>query len=204
MPPILRFALPDGHPVALRPVVPSDRERLAAGFDELSEASRRLRFLGSISTLSPSALSYLTDVDHVDHVAWGALDLSDAEAPGFGVGRFVRLDGAPEVAEFSLTVADRAQGRGVGQTLLALLCVLAPTVGVRTLRGVVGRENDRMVAWLQRLGATALADGQDLVLDVPVHVDAGAGASAAAFVGVMDEIRRAARALDAWPNGRVD
>lgn len=203
MPPILRLDLPDGHPVALRAVVPADRDRLADGFDALSETSRRLRFLGSVSSLSPEALRYLTAVDHIDHVAWGVLDLADPERPGFGVGRFVRLGAEPHVAEFSLTVADRAQGRGVGQTLLALLCVLAPTVGVGTLRGVVGRENDRMVAWLQRLGATTVADGQDLVLDVPTAVDPAQSESAAAFAAVVERIRKAARADGAWANGEV-
>ena len=203
MPPILRFALPDGHPVALRPVVPADRDRLAEGFDELSETSRRLRFLGAVSTLSPATLRYLTDVDHVDHVAWGALDLEDPDAPGFGVGRFVRLDEEPAVAEFSVTVLDSAQGRGVGQTLLALLCVVAPTLGVETLRGVVARENDVMATWLRRLGAHATPDGTDLVFDVPVRVEAAHSESAGAFVEVMDAIRRAARTRAVWPNGRV-
>ena len=203
MPPILRLDLPDGHPVALRPVVPADRERLAEGFAELSETSRRLRFLGAVSTLSPATLHYLTDVDHVDHVAWGVLDLDDPEAPGFGVGRFVRLGDAPTVAEFSVTVLDSAQGRGVGQTLLALLCVLAPTLGVETLRGIVARENDVMATWLGRLGAPAVPDGSDLIFDVPVRPDPSRNASAAAFADVMAEVRRAARALDAWPNGRV-
>lgn len=203
MPPILRFALPDGRPVALRPVVSEDRRRLADGFQELSETSRRLRFLGAVSELSPATLHYLTDVDHVDHVAWGALDLHDPLVPGFGVGRFIRLVEAPTVAEFSVTVLDSAQGRGVGQTLLALLCVLAPTLGIDTLLGVVARENDVMVAWLRRLGAPATPDGSDLVFAIPVHVDSQESPSAEAFVGIMEEIRRAARALPAWPNGTV-
>ena len=190
-PPVLRMTLRDGRPVALRPVVPSDSARLAAGFDELSAVSRRHRFLGSVSTLSEDHLRYLTHVDGRDHVAWGALDLSDPEAPGFGVGRFVRLHGDPTVAEFSLTVLDTAQGLGVGQLLLAVLAVVAPTVEVETLRGVIGRENDRMTRWMRRLGATSTSDRQDIVMDVQLPVDPAMSESAAAFVHTTEQIRDA-------------
>lgn len=190
-PPVLRMTLRDGRPVALRPVDRADAARLRAGFHELSARSRRLRFLGSVSSLNDDQLRYLTDVDGRDHVAWGALDLSDPARPGFGVGRFIRLPDDPETAEFSLTVLDTAQGLGVGKLLLAVLAVIAPTVGVRTLRGVVGFENDRMTAWLHRLGARSASDGHDLVMDLPVPVDPEDGPSAADFVATCDQIRDA-------------
>ena len=190
-PPFLRFELDDGAPVALRPIVPSDRVRLLAAFGQLSEASRRFRFLGSVPSLSDAQLRYLTDTDGVDHVAWGALDLADLDAPGFGVGRWIRLEDAPGVAEFSLTVLDDAQGRGVGQLLLATLALEAGRLGVSTLRGYVGRENSRMTTWLRRLGAVATDDGPDVVFDVPVPPDASGSDSAAAFVALMDRLREA-------------
>lgn len=179
--------------MALRPVVPTDRTRLAEGFEELSAESKRLRFLGSVSTLSDAQLRYLTDVDGRDHVAWGALDLSDPARPGFGVGRFIRLADEPETAEFSLTVLDTAQGLGVGQLLLAVLAVVAPSKGVRVLRGVVGRENERMTTWLRRLGASARGSGQDLVMDLAVPVDPSVSESAADFARTCETIRAAMR-----------
>ena len=190
-PPVLRMTLRDGRPVALRPVVPQDRVRLAEGFEELSQESRRLRFLGSVSTLSEAQLRYLTEVDGVDHVAWGALDLTQPDAPGFGVGRFIRLGRGSDVAEFSLTVLDTAQGLGVGQLLLAVLAVVAPTVGVGTLRGVVGRENDRMSAWMFRLNAQLVASEPELTLDLHLPVDASVSPSAAEFAETAAQIRAA-------------
>ena len=190
-PPVLRMTLRDGRPVALRPVVPSDRERLARGFDELSAESRHLRFLGSVSTLSEAQLRYLTEVDHYDHVAWGALDLSNPERPGFGVGRFIRLKEDPHLAEFSLTVLDTAQSLGVGQLLLAVLAVVGPMVQVTTLRGIVGRENERMTTWLRQLGASSRGDGQDLVMDLALPVDPAVSASAVDFAETCESIRRA-------------
>ena len=193
-PPVLRLTLRDGRPVALRPVVPADRDRLAEGFEELSVASRRMRFLGSVSSLSEEHLRYFTEIDGYDHVAWGALDLSDPDAPGFGVGRFVRLARQPTVAEFSLTVLDTAQGLGVGQLLLATLAVEAPRVGVETLQGVIGRENARMTAWMRRLGAKSAGSGQDLVMDLDLPVDPATSPSAESFVATTEQIRDAMRA----------
>ncbi len=189
-PPVLRLTLRNGHPMALRPIEPADRDRLSAGFDALSPSSRRLRFLGSVSTLSDAHLRYLTEVDGHDHVAWVALDLDDPAAPGFGVGRFVRL-GPETVAEFSLTVLDTVQGHGVGQVLLAVLSIVAPTVGVDTLRGVVGRENERMAGWLLRLGAVSVDDGHDLTFDLSLPVDPGFSTSAAEFVETAHQVREA-------------
>ena len=189
-PPVLRMTLRDGRPVALRPVVPEDRARLAEGFDELSRESRRLRFLGSVSTLSDAQLRYLTEVDGTDHVAWGALDLTDHARPGFGVGRFIRLGAGSRVAEFSLTVLDTAQGLGVGQLLLAVLAAVAPGVGVDTLRGVVGSENERMSAWMFRLGAEAAAGGSELTFDLRLPVDPAWSPSAAEFAETVGQVQR--------------
>lgn len=190
-PPVLRLTLRDGHPVALRRVVPEDRDRLLEGFDALSVESRRLRFLGSVSSLNDAQLRYLTDVDGKDHVAWGALNLTDPDAPGFGIGRFIRLTKEPNVAEFSLTVLDTAQGLGVGQLLLAVLAVEASDLEVEVLRGVVGRENDKMTTWLRRLGASTLGSDQDLIMDLHLPVLPDTSPSAEAFTQTVLQIRAA-------------
>ena len=187
-PPVLRLTLSDGRPVALRPVVPSDRDRLAEGFDALSAASRRFRFLGSVNELTETHLRYFTEVDGVDHVAWGALDLTHPEAPGFGVGRFVRLHASPDVAEFSLTVLDTAQGLGVGKLLLAVLAVEAPRVGVACLRGVIARDNARMLGWMRRLGAETVESGEDVVMDIAVPVSPEASSTARGFVETTEAV----------------
>jgi len=192
-PPLLQFTLRDGTPIALRPIVPADRDRLLEGFEHLSETSRRLRFLGSVTSLSEAQLDYLTSTDGIDHVAWGTLDLSAPDAPGFGVGRWIRLGPESRIAEFSLTVLDDVQGHGIGQLLLATLAVIAESLDVDVLRGYVGRENTRMVSWLQRLGASTQEEDTDLILDIPVPPDATTSSSAAEFVALMEEIHAAIR-----------
>ena len=194
-PPYLRLPLRDGTPVGLRPVVREDAGQLLEGFDALSPRSRRFRFLSHLSHLSPEQTQYLTDVDHVNHVAWGALDLSGPEPAGVGIGRMVRLPEASGVAEFSLTVLDSAQGRGLGSLLLALLTVLARPLGIRVLRGYVARDNTRMVEWLLRLGARSSDEGGDLVLDLPTS-PARWPPEAADFREDAERIRAAARAWE--------
>jgi L-amino acid N-acyltransferase YncA len=197
-PPVLSFVLDDGTPVALRAVMPADRERILAGFEALSEDTRTLRFLAPIAHLSEAQLRYFTEVDHVDHVAWGALDLRETGNPGFGVGRWVRLPEAPGVAEYSLTVADEAQGHGLGALLFAVLYVLAATLEVRTLRGVIARTNGRMVQWMRRLGARPVDDGDPMdsavTLDLPVTPDLASlpdNETARHFAALVGQVRRA-------------
>ncbi|MEL6615362.1 MAG: GNAT family N-acetyltransferase [Bacteroidota bacterium] len=166
--PLLRLPLRDGSPVGLRPLVPSDAGQLLAGFAALSSRSRRLRFLSPLSHLTPEQVRYLTEIDQETHIAWGAVDLSEAERPGVGVARMVRLPEASGVAEFSLTVLDPMQGKGLGSLMLALLVALARLRGIEVLRGYVARDNTRMTAWLTRLGARTEQDDLDLVFDLPV------------------------------------
>jgi GNAT superfamily N-acetyltransferase len=193
----LPFTLRDGTPIVLRPVHPADRERLAEGFEHLSETSRRLRFIGAMNHLNEQQLDYLTDVDGVNHVAWGALDPEARGMPGLGVGRFVRLPDAPDVAEFSLTVLDAVQGHGLGALLLAVLYAAAPGVGVHTLRGVVARENERMTEWMRRLGAAAAEDGTEIVFELPVSEDLGTlpdTPSGRSFRTLVEAVREGMRA----------
>ena len=152
--------LADGARVMIRPLVASDREALARGFDRLSPASRRLRFFSTIEALSEAQLDYLTNVDHVNHDAVACVLIDEAGVPGdgVGVGRWIRLDDEPTKAEIAVTVLDEYQGRGIGTLLLGTLAQRAMERGVETLFARVLWEN---VGWLESLrsvGARVEAD----------------------------------------------
>jgi GNAT superfamily N-acetyltransferase len=176
-------------------VTADDAERLAVGFESLSPESRLRRFLAPVSHLTPDQLRYFTDVDQADHVAWGAMDARRPDGPGLGVGRWVRLREDPAVAEFSLTVVDDAQGRGLGVLLLAVLHVLAEGLGVRVLRGLVARSNQPMVEWLTRLGAEPTpgeeSDEGVVMLELPVPQNAPDNASARRLAERIGQVRSA-------------
>ena len=182
-----------------------DADRLAVGFERLSAESRLRRFLAPLSHLTPEQLRYFTDVDQADHVAWGAMDARRPDGPGLGVGRWVRLREDPTVAEFSLTVVDEAQGRGLGVLLLAVLHVLAENLGVRALRGLVSRTNQPMVDWLTRLGAVPApgveSDEGVVMLELPVPQNPPENASARRLAERIGQVRSAVG--EAPPAGRA-
>jgi GNAT superfamily N-acetyltransferase len=146
--------LRDGSWALCRPIRPSDKDRLRTGLDWLSPRSRKLAFHVPLHRLTEEQLRYVTEIDHRDHVAWVALDPDDLDAPGMGIGRYVRLRHDPTVAEAAITVLDRYQGRGLGTLLLALLTRSALANGIRVFRNYVLADNDTMLELFAQLGAT--------------------------------------------------
>ena len=176
----LEVELRDGSRALLRPIRPDDKERLRHGLDWLSPRSRYLAFHDRLDHLTDEQLRYVTEIDHRDHVAWVALDADDPEAPGMGIGRYVRLSHATHVAEAAITVVDRYQGLGLGTLLLAVLTAVARANGIEVFRNYVLAENEAMLGLFDELGATrqlitssvyevdfALPDDPDELPDTP-------------------------------------
>jgi RimJ/RimL family protein N-acetyltransferase len=143
--------LRDGSTVLIRQVRGTDAPLLADGFARLSARSRRMRFLGTKTTLSGSELCYFTDVDHHDHEALGAL--SPADGRGVGIARYIRDPGDPEAAEIAVTIADDWQGRGLGTELLARLSDRARQAGIGRFTATVSADNVAMPRLLWKMGA---------------------------------------------------
>lgn len=148
-----RTKLRDGTRVLLRQIRPSDRDRLQAGMQRLSAASRYLRFHANVTELSDEQLDYLTRVDHVDHEALVALDLDHRDRPGIGVARYIREPYEPEIAEAAITVVDDYHGQGVGTILLGALAARARSNGVTVFRNYVLEGNHAMLEVFDHLGA---------------------------------------------------
>jgi GNAT superfamily N-acetyltransferase len=146
--------LRDGTWALVRPIRATDKDRLRHGLEWLSPRSRELAFHVPLQELTAEQLRYVTEIDHRDHVAWVALDPDDLDAPGMGIGRYVRLRHDPVVAEAAITVLDRYQGRGLGTLLLALLTRGALANGIRVFRNYVLTDNDAMLELFDQLGAS--------------------------------------------------
>lgn len=150
------FSIPlrGGGEAQVRPILPSDKMALENSFSLLSEDSKYHRFLTPIKSLSSRQLAYFTEVDQVNHVAW-VVGIPEGNALlGVAIGRYVRLQNDPTVAEFALTVIDRFQSQGLGTFLMALLYRLAQKQSdIHTLRGVIGNGNHRMLKWMRQLEA---------------------------------------------------
>lgn len=140
--------LPDGTEVLLRPVRPDDKPLLVQAMGELSEHSRRMRFLTPTARLSRSQLAYLTEVDQHDHQAWGIVVGGEPVA----IARMVRIN--PTQAEVAITVIDEWQRRGIGELLTRFLAHLAREVGIEELVYIALPENQAINGLMNRFGVT--------------------------------------------------
>lgn len=152
--PVTDARLPDGTPVAIRPLVQADRSWLAAAVEALSPASRYSRFLSPLRTLDENLLTQLVDrVDGIDHVALvGTLDPGGPGEARAAVARWVRWPQDPTLAELAVTVTDVTQGRGLGRVMARALAAVARTGGVEVFTAVVGAENTPSLRMLAGLG----------------------------------------------------
>lgn len=145
--------LPDGTPIRLRLIRPEDKDRLRAGFNQLSPESRYARFLAPKTSLSDDELRYLCELDHEHHLAITAArdDQPDGEAEGLGIARFIRLTEPPTTAEAAIAVADAAQHRGLGKLLFLRLVAAAAERGVERFRCEVLGSNTGMAGLLAQI-----------------------------------------------------
>jgi RimJ/RimL family protein N-acetyltransferase len=128
--------------VDIRPIRAADRVGLAESHARLSPASQRSRFLTAKPRLTSAELRYLTEIDGWNHVALVAVAVSGEHTGEIvGVGRFVRLAGTPESAEFAIVVDDAAQGRGLGTALAVALAEAARQRGIRRFTATALSDN---------------------------------------------------------------
>jgi RimJ/RimL family protein N-acetyltransferase len=155
------ITLRDGSLVLIRQIRAADTALVADIFDQLSDASRWLQFLGTKKELSPAELRYLTEVDHHHHEALAALD--QASRRGVGVARYIRLTGNPQTAEVAVTVVDDWQGRGLGTELLTQLSDRARQEGIRRFIAVASADNAAAAGLLRTMSAELVRCGHGAV-----------------------------------------
>jgi RimJ/RimL family protein N-acetyltransferase len=148
--------LADGGKAHVRPIEPTDADRLRRFGSRLSPDTVYMRFF-SIVTLSDRDIEHLTTVDHDDRVA--LIALVDDEI--VGVARYTRLT-APTDAEVAVVIEDAHQGRHLAPVLLERLSAAARERGIERFCALVLPENRRMIHVLLGMVPTAerhLSDG---------------------------------------------
>jgi acyl-CoA synthetase (NDP forming)/GNAT superfamily N-acetyltransferase len=116
--------LTDGGVAHLRPIKPSDAERLIAFYDRVSPESKYLRFFAPYPRLSERDVKRFTQVDYVDRVAF-IVTLGEEM---IAVGRYDRIDRSQ--AEVAFLIEDAHHGRGIAQLLLEHLAQAARERGI--------------------------------------------------------------------------
>lgn len=144
-------ALKGGVPFELRPILPTDRQRLVDGIDDLTPESRRRRFFTG-GKVADSVIDYLVDLDYANHFAWAAFD---ADGRGAGVSRYIRIerDEPGPAAELAVTVVDEHQGVGLGSTLVGALGAAGQAAGLVHFTASALTDNRPIKELLSRAGA---------------------------------------------------
>jgi protein lysine acetyltransferase len=137
----MRYELPNGTSVRIRPIAPGDKEKLVTGLRRLSDESIRKRFLAAKPRFSSAELRYLTEVDGVNHIALVAV-LEDDPNTLVAVARCVRLPDRPATAEMAIVVGDPWQGQGLGRALATALGDAARAAGIRRFAATMLGDNE--------------------------------------------------------------
>ncbi|MEL7156568.1 MAG: GNAT family N-acetyltransferase, partial [Actinomycetota bacterium] len=166
--------LADGAPVEIRPIRPSDRDRLDAFHQRQSPTSIYYRYFQHRGRLRPAELDHLTQIDYEGRMAFVAL-LSDELV---AVARYEPYPdgGRPELA---FLVDDEHHGRGLATLMLEYLAAAARARGIEGFVATVLPENHGMLRVFRQAGfavETRFADG---LIDVELDIALTASSSAA-------------------------
>ncbi len=157
---VSQWQLADGTDITIRPIRPEDAELVQAFVRGLSEESRYLRFMSSMQELTETMLVRFTQIDYSREMALIAVTLAQHSEVELGVARYaINPDG--DSCEFALVVADRFQGKGLGQKLMAVLMETARSKGLSLIEGEVLSNNHSMLKLVTRLGFAVKASADD-------------------------------------------
>jgi GNAT superfamily N-acetyltransferase len=152
-----------GLRVRLRLARPSDRDRVSAFLEGLSPETRRRRFFAAPDPVPDAVVRHFTFFDPRERVVVAAAAPQNGGEEIVGLADAAIL--ATGLAEVSVVVDDRAQGRGVGKLLTEAIASLAISQGARHLKAKLLTENVPMVRLMARLGPTVrtVEDGNEVV-----------------------------------------
>lgn len=145
------FGLPGGEQVMVRATSPQDAGLLQAYMRNLSASTRRNRFLGAVSELTPAELDRLIHMNGSGELA--IIAFANPRGETAMIAEAVQAM-APEGqrCEIALSVTDAWQRKGVGTLLLSNMERSARHLGACYLVGEVLRTNDAMKSLARKEG----------------------------------------------------
>lgn len=155
-----RWQLADGTDIVIRPIRPEDADIEVRFVRELSEESKYFRFMNSMQELTEAMVVRFTQLDYSREMALIAVTGEDGQEEELGVARYaINPDG--DSCEFALVVADRIQGKGLGQKLMGALMEAARAKGLKSIEGEVLSNNHNMLKLVRRLGFDCRTSDED-------------------------------------------
>jgi len=149
-----------GDLYTIRPVAPTDANMLQEMVRNLSAESRYFRYVSAMHELPPGMLARFTLIDYDREMALVAIHRRK-EDDGTGSQREVeeiiavsRYVTNPDqtTCEFSLVVADKYAGQGIGSRMMKSIMDVAREKGLSQIEGLVLTHNDGMLRLMRSLG----------------------------------------------------
>ncbi|HUJ86344.1 MAG TPA: GNAT family N-acetyltransferase [Burkholderiales bacterium] len=151
----------DGRKVLVRPIRIDDdllvRDFLISG---VSGESRYMRFHKWVGAPSDKLIHFLTDVDYDRHMAFVCIYGGGDDTEVAGEARYVvNPDG--KSCEFGVVIADAWHKSGIAGLLMEALIRVARERGLRSMEGLVLRNNPSMLRFARALGFEVHAVPED-------------------------------------------
>ncbi len=152
-------SLQNGTTIHIRPIRGEDEPALRRFFEGLSEETVFFRFGQRRINMPHDHLAQLCQVDYDRDLAFLALVQGDGDKV-IGDVRLNRFSDL-ETAELSFVVADRWQGKGVGNVLMEFCMAVAKEIGLKTLLMEVMKSNARMKRFGCKFGFERLPSSKE-------------------------------------------
>ncbi|HYI07581.1 MAG TPA: GNAT family N-acetyltransferase [Thermoanaerobaculia bacterium] len=155
-----------GRTLRIRPIRPDDRASLLTFFSSLSATSLRSRFFDTCSPTAalggaPADVDYSNDFGLVGELGGDII----------GVAHYFRCAHRPTFAEVAFTIADLAQGSGIGTRLLERLAEIARENGIERFEADVLAGNQRMLDVFLGSGFEVATGSHEGVVQVSFSLD---------------------------------
>lgn len=171
----------DGDTIAVRPIVPGDRDALQQMVRGLSRKSTYNRFFRVKRDLEPAELDRFTQLDYDGAMAFVAIRRGQLIA----VGRYNVVEGDPSTADAAFAVCDEHQQKGLGTLLLYRLTEYARTRGIERFRSHLLADNHVMMRVFRAAGYGVERDVEDGIFTITFPLEETDGTAA-----VKDEWER--------------
>jgi acyl-CoA hydrolase/RimJ/RimL family protein N-acetyltransferase len=140
-----RFVLNDGTLINVRPMHPTDENRVRGLFQSLSEQTKYYRFMSRIARVPQKQIQNFVYLDYRSEMAIvGTIPEADGDKI-IAIGRYF-IDPRSNRAEVAFVVQDEWQNRGIGTYMFKLLIKLARQNGIEGFSAEVLIENKAMMA----------------------------------------------------------
>jgi len=147
-----RVEAESGVTLRIRPVLPTDAERLGEEIHNADAQTLYMRFFTPTVHLDAARLRYLTEVDYVHRLAL-VVFVDDDGTEGEGVA-IARYEGKPDsgVAEIAVTVKENWRQAGLGKMLVRLLESAAVDRGITAFEAMYLGGNEGAAGLMQSAG----------------------------------------------------